>query len=388
MSLATLCVVAIAPRRLAKVAAAAMCFGVTLFSGAIVVNDVFSYYQTWGAAWADLTGQGDTYAVRAAHAELQKHGGQQGRLLQVQLTGSTSGISRGGLVYLPPQYDQSRYRNVRFPMVELLHGTPGNPGGWVTGLRVITIISRLIEHRMIGPVVLVMPDSNGGLRNAQECLNTPKVRDDTYISADVPADVRARFRVSAVPAQLGMIGFSSGGYCAANLMLRHRSSFGSAAILSGYFKPGDGEAAAELGNNAAAEAVNDPLRAALLLHPGTAPLPACWVATGTGNSGDYRAAKQFVHAVRRLETVPLILVRAGRHSPGTARTALPAALVWSWQQLADPQLRVQFPTVGSSTSVLAQANGLVSQSKTAHPTAVPTRPASTPSRPASGVKRH
>ena len=39
---------------------------------------------------------------------------------------------------------------------------------------------------------------------------------------------------------MGVAGYSSGGYCAANLALRHRGSFGAAAVINGYFRAADG----------------------------------------------------------------------------------------------------------------------------------------------------
>jgi poly(3-hydroxybutyrate) depolymerase len=58
----------------------------------------------------------------------------------------------------------------------------------------------------------------------------PEGLDDTYLSTDVPTIIRARYRVSTDPAEWGLLGYSSGGYCAANLGLRHRARFGAAAI--------------------------------------------------------------------------------------------------------------------------------------------------------------
>ena len=341
-------------RRVAlKVTAGALALVVTLFSGAIIVNDFFAYYTSWGAAVADLTGGGNTYALTAASAELHRDKLVYGRLLKLRLAGGTSGITRTGLVYLPPQYGESRYRSERFPVIELLHGTPGDPSVWVNVLHVTQIYSRLLEQHHMGPVVLVMPDSNGGLRGHAECLNTPSNQDDTYLTTDVVSDIRKNLRVSTDPAQWGLLGFSSGGYCAANLALRHRGEFGAAAMIDGYYRPTDGPAAAQLWYQPAAEAANDPLRAARSLRQGDVPLPALWVAAGTGNRGDYQAAQAFLAAIRRLEGVPFFVEKGAHHTASADVGALPAALSWSWQQLASPDQRVRFPVVGRSSTTWA-----------------------------------
>ncbi len=64
--------------------------------------------------------------------------------------------------------------------------------------------------------------------------------DDTYLTQDVRADALARYRVSLDPSQWGVAGCSSGGFCAANLALRHPGSFGAAAVIEGYFRAADG----------------------------------------------------------------------------------------------------------------------------------------------------
>ena len=341
---ALLVLVAIAKRWPVKALAAVLALVVALFSGALMVNDYYGYYTSWSAAWEDLNGSGNAYAVHASTDEQRSLRVPTGQLLTVRLPGPTSGIDRAGLVYLPPQYGQAAYRSVRFPVLELLHGTPGDPASWVTGLHTPRYEDSLLAARAMGPVVLVMPDSNGGLRSGEECLDTPTSKDDTYVSQDVPADVRSRFRVSRDPAQWGLLGFSSGGYCAANLMLRHRDRFGSMAAIDGYYQPTHGPAAAVLANKPAAEAANDPLRAALNLAPGVVPLPACWIAADTGQSDDYAAGVAFARALRRLESVPFVVEHGANHTIAGARAVLPSALEWSWQQLAGPDLRVRFPT--------------------------------------------
>ena len=174
-------------------------------------------------------------------------------------------------------------------------------------------MDKLMAKHLLGPMVLVMPAFNAG-NHFQECVDAPGKLDDTYISQDVPHDVRARFRVSALPAEWGIAGFSSGGYCAANLALRHRSSFGAAGVIDGYFRPSDGPAAAALHFDPRAEARNDPLSLAAQLRPGAGPLPAIWVLAGSGNSKYDKGARAFIAAVRAAEQVTFVLEPGSGHN--------------------------------------------------------------------------
>ena len=139
-------------------------------------------------------------------------------------------------------------------------------------------------------MVLVMPSINGSGRQYQDCVNGPGINDDTYLTKDVRTDVLARYRVSQDPYEWGLCGYSSGGYCAANLALRHRSSFGAAAVINGYFRAADGPAGAALNHSQPLEAANSPLYLAERLTPDGSPVPAFWVAAGTNDKADYKPA--------------------------------------------------------------------------------------------------
>lgn len=318
----------------------AVAFGMT--AGMAVVNDVFGYYRSWSALRADLAGDYSPFTKLKA-SQLGNFPAKHGQLLTVTLPGPLSGISRSGLVYLPPQYDDPQYAQVRFPVVELIHGTPGDARRWVVNLNIVNTMDELISRHVVGPMVLVMPNSNSG-NTPEECVNGPRGNDDTYISSDVPNDVIGKYRVSDDRSQWGIGGYSSGGYCAANLALRHRTDYGAAGVLDGYFRPGDGEAAGALKNNPAAEAANNPLAAAQALKPADpGPLPAFWVFAGTGYRLDIIGAREFVAALRRVATVPLIVDQGVSHNFYAWNTVMPHMLVWMWQQLASPGQRREFP---------------------------------------------
>jgi poly(3-hydroxybutyrate) depolymerase len=321
---------------------------VAMTGGIAAVNYYYGYYTTWGELQADFGGgNGGLGTITAVSTSPVV----SGRIGWADLPGKLSGYDRRGLVYLPPQYGQARYAGMRFPVVELFHGTPGSPLAWDTVLRISQVADALVARHLIGPMVLVMPAINGGGRDYQDCVNAPGVSDDTYLTRDVRADVLARYRVSHDPYEWGMAGYSSGGYCAANLALRHPGSFGAAAVINGYFRAADGPAAAALNHSQPLEAANSPLYLAERLQPGAGgPVPAFWVAAGTHDTGDYRPAAVFTAAMDRIEQVPFANLNAG-DTANTWAAALPAALAWLWQQLAPPDLRVLFPVRNSARSL-------------------------------------
>lgn len=335
-----------------RIGAGALALVLAAVAGMAVVNDYYGYYQTWSQLSQDLNGSYTAYSTTTAHREMLPQKGH-GRLESVTLAGAHSGIRRTGLVYLPPQYFEKRYAHTAFPVMELIHGSPGYPGQWIVHLAVTRLEDTLIAHHLMGPEVLVMPSMNAG-RQFEEGVDGPQARDDTYLTQDVRADVEQRFRVSHDPAEWGIAGYSSGGYCAANLALRHRGSFGAAGVMDGYFRPQDGPAATALGHHPVAEAANDPLRIAAGLS-GTGPVPAFWLSVGTGVRSDVAAARAFVAALRGIEQVTVVKQPGAYHNFYAWAPAVPHLLTWTWTQLAPPSLRVQFPVAGPVSESVVRA---------------------------------
>ena len=333
-----------------KILCGALSIMVAMTGGVAAVNFYYGYYTTWGQMWADFHGGTGNLGVITATSTSAVG---SGRIGWVDLPGKLSGYDRRALVYLPPQYGQARYSRVRFPVVELFHGTPGSPLAWETALRIDQVAQALLARHLTGPMVLVMPAINGSGHDYQDCVNGPAVNDDTYLTRDVRTDMLARYRVSQDPYEWGMAGYSSGAYCAANLALRHPRSFGAAALLNGYFRAADGPAAGALNHSGLLEAANSPLYLAEKLTPGSGPVPAFWVAAGTNDKADYQPATMFAAALDRIQQVPFVKLNAG-DTANAWSAALPAALAWIWQQLAPPDLRVLFPvrSQGSNLTTL------------------------------------
>jgi enterochelin esterase-like enzyme len=322
-----------------------------MVAGVAAVNYYYGYYQTWGALWSDFNGgPGNLGVVSTASSSTV----ESGSIGWVTLDGRLSGYSRRGLVYLPPQYNEAKYADVQFPVVELFHGSPGSPLAWETVLQIATVANSLLAKHLIGPMVLVMPDIDGAGNDYQDCVNGPGVNDDTYLTQDVRDDILARYRVSHDPYEWGLSGYSSGGYCSANLALRHPGDFGAAAVIEGYFQAAAGPAGAALGDDQALENANSPLYEAEALSATSSPLPAFWVAAGTNDTSDYKPATVFAAALQRIEQVPFIKLAAADTANAWA-AALPDALTWIWQQLAPPDLRAQFPVRASDGNLVATA---------------------------------
>jgi enterochelin esterase-like enzyme len=334
----------------------AMCFGIAS------VNKFYDYYQTWGGMVNDLTGQGASSIPKYSAAgvgsnrQFDKNIGrvtstaedaEVGYLFQTSVTGARSHLTRDVYIYLPPQYFQKRYLHTKFPVIELLHGSPGNPQAWVDVMGVIPTFLNLLEAHPADAAVLVMPDTDGGMQYALQCLNNPGgIQDMTFVAQDVPDAIARIARVQAPGRAWGLAGYSEGGYCTANIALQHPENWGAAGVMSGYFYPTPSQlpegnkpgGAPHLVNvfagHPALQLINTPRK--YILHvPLNDQLPAFWLAAGAKDKSDVAAAQNFKQLLQtRVASVPFVIIPGGGHQGSVWRAALIPMLSWMTPQLA------------------------------------------------------
>jgi enterochelin esterase-like enzyme len=347
---------AVAKQVVFRILAACLAFIPAMAFGVAAVNKYYDYYQNWGSAISDFTGQNnqaaevpnaDTRSERKFSTFLgnsvdQTVAEQFGYTAHLEVTGQVTHITRSVYVYLPPQYFQPSYRNYRFPAIELLHGFPGTPLDWITVVGVTSMMQQLISAGQVKPAVLVMPDANGGRAISLQCLNQYKgTQDATYLAEDLPTYISQKLRVQPPGDAWGIAGYSEGGFCAANLGLKFGSRFGYAGVLSGYFVPFDNQIGrpprlvSPFGGNAKMRLDNTPDHLVLALPPGTK-IPKFWLGVGAADHTDYKNAQVFEQLVQtRQPNVVLKVVPGGGHSMFTWRSLMPPLLRWMTPQLAD-----------------------------------------------------
>jgi enterochelin esterase-like enzyme len=352
--------VALARQLVFRVLAACLAFLPAMVFGVAAVNKFYDYYQTWGGMINDLTSQSNLpkYAAggNGTNKQFDKNIGRVtnqaedaefGYLFQTSVTGARSHLTRDVYVYLPPQYFRKAYRHYKFPVIELLHGSPGGPRAWVNVMGVIPTFLSLLGTHPDDAAVLVMPDTDGSPRYGLQCLNNPGgIQDMTFVARDVPDAIARIARVQPPGRAWGVAGYSEGGYCAANIGVQEGKWFGAAGVLSGYFAPIKSQVPA--GNKPGGR----PLTVNVFLgHPGLKlvntpryyvtrlpvndQLPVFWLAVGAEDTEDVSAAQYFRQVLQtRMVNVPLMVVPGGGHQASVWREALGPMLRWMTPQLA------------------------------------------------------
>jgi enterochelin esterase-like enzyme len=355
--------VALAGQVVFRVIAACLAFIPAMVFGIAAVNRYYDYYQTWGALYSDLSGQttsiphltaaglgkgtaGSVKGIIAGSSDAQIDA-QYGLDFYAAITGRRSHIHRQALIYLPPQYFRKAYANYRFPVIELLHGSPGVPSAWVNVMNVVPIYLQAMASGKADPAVLVMPDTDGGQQYGLQCLNDPGgLQDMTYVAEEVPAWVVANLRVQKPGQAWGIAGYSEGGYCAANIALQHPNLFGFAGSLSGYFAPIESQVPAngkpggkpidvfEYARDKTLLTINSPDEYVTRV-PVTVSVPQFFLAAGAADEGDVQDAETFKQElVLRDADVPLAIVQGGGHQANVWRAALTPMFDWMTPQLA------------------------------------------------------
>ena len=324
--------------------------GLTLFSQAAAVlmvlvyvnNSMGPFYDSWGDLFGDnatvqLTGGGTAVAGRpgsgsgtiAATPEKLSFTSYTAGVLKTKAVGPQSRIKGSLYVWLPPQYDQPQYAHTDFPVVELLPGTPGTPQAWFGTMKANAELLKLMGEGKAKPMILVAATLNmfgGG--NDSGCANLPgSYQTATWLAKDVPSLVKRNFRAAPGAAHWAIMGYSAGGYCAANLTVQYPGSFHAAVTMSGYNAPD----AAIVTRDPALAAANNPY---LRLRSARQQPDIVLLAAGSKQDpGTVPDARALVGALRHPGPSRVMVLDKGDHSTAVFQTMLPESMVWLSQQI-------------------------------------------------------
>ncbi|MFJ3445635.1 alpha/beta hydrolase [Streptomyces sp. NPDC086081] len=312
----------------------------------LAANQAFGFY----ASWADLFGQEKDQGVVVDHTPgrgpLEVVGSRRvpgaggvrpasgGRIQEVELLGRTTRIATPAYVYLPPEYFQSRYRTHRFPAAVVLTGYPGTASALVEKLHYPRTAQELARAGRARPMILVMLRPTVAPPRDTECVDVPGgPRTESFFARDLPEALRAHYRVAEKPGGLGVIGNSTGGYCALKLALHHPGVYAAGAGLSAYYKAPVDATTGDLfrGDKGLRE------RADLWWYLAHRPAPdtSLLVTTSKRGESNYRDTREFIARVKDngRTRISSIVLESGGHNFNTWRREIPAALEWMSERL-------------------------------------------------------
>ncbi|MZD09096.1 esterase [Streptomyces sp. SID5785] len=312
----------------------------------LAVNQSFGFY----ASWADLLGREQSQGVvtdaavagggaRRVHwvssggltAPPGSRPGSLGRIERIDVAGRGTGIGSPAYVYLPPEYFQERYAHRHFPAAVVLTGYPGTAEALYRGLRYPQTAYRLAAAHRMRPMILVMMRPTVAPPRDTECVDVPGgPRAETFFARDLPAEVAARYRTER---RWGIVGDSTGGYCALKLALHHPGVYRAGAGLSAYYRAPLDPTTGDLFHGD--RALRD--RADLMRVLDRAPGPDTSLLVTTSRQGEhnYPDTMAFLRKVKPPTRASSIVLDSGGHNFNTWRREIPATLEWLSARLSE-----------------------------------------------------
>ena len=291
----------------------------------LVVNNSYGFYTSW----SDLFGQ------TSGGATIRTGGlvtAGQGRVQVLTVHAHVGGPNDRVLVWTPRQYDAPAYRDRRLPVVEFLPGQPNSPDGAFRHFHFGAIASRLVDSGKLPPFVAVFPTLMIAPPRDTECTDVPGgPQAETWLEQDVPAFVRSHFRVQPPGPGWSLMGWSTGGFCAAKLATAHPGQYASAASFGGYYRPLQDNTTGNLfGGRRRVEDHNSPmwLYRHDLTHGGLAGSRLLLVA-GRQDKETWPETKAMIDLAGSDPAVSSLIFPRGGHNYTNYRQYLPDVLAWS-----------------------------------------------------------
>jgi S-formylglutathione hydrolase FrmB len=195
-----------------------------------------------------------------------------------------------------------------------------------------TLVAQAVYQRQMPPTVLVLLRPTVAPPRDTECQDVPNgPQAESFFATDLPQAMQHAYRVSADPAGWGVIGDSTGGYCALKFAMQHPDVYRAAVSLSGYYESAVDLTTGDLfGGSQQLRDENDLMwRLAHLPDPPVSVL----VTSSLSGESDFKATEAFVRAVKAPMRVSHMYLQSGGHNFATWDQELPGALRWLGQQL-------------------------------------------------------
>ncbi|MCP2329155.1 enterochelin esterase-like enzyme [Hamadaea flava] len=310
-----------------RVTAVVACLVTSVAAGFVAVDRTFELY----GSWSDLLGMAsaDEPVAMAQPPADATHS----QIVSFTVHGKASHIDLPAYAYLPAGYATETRR---LPVVEALDGFPGSPRVWLRSLLAQQVLDQEIAARRIPPMIVVFPTQTQTAQRDLECVDAvggPAM--DTFLTTDVPDAVEHQFRVRSDAAGWGLIGYSTGGFCAVNLALRHPDRYAAAASLSGYFSAITDRTTGDLYRGSPQTRLeNSPLWRATSLP---VPSMSLYIATAADDRPGYVQLRRFAEAAKPPLRITTATIPVGGHSRKVWRQMAAPAFDWLASWLAGPE---------------------------------------------------
>lgn len=280
----------------------------------------------------------------------------RGKVVQVTISGHGSGLSIPAYVYLPPQYFTAAGAHRRFPAVEVMTGYPGSALNLVSRMDYPGLALNLVRAHRAQPMVYVMFSSTVAPPRDTECTDVPGgPQAETFLAHELPSAVAHGLRV--LPTDWGVVGDSTGGYCAAKLAMHHPNIFAGGVSLSGYYYARSDVTTGDLWGTSLAVRHHNDLEWLLAHRPAPAASLFVTISKAETRSDGYPDTMRFLHLVKPPMHVTALIESSGGHNFRTWDRELPRALGWLSDRISGRPGPADQPATHGSGPLQAAADG-------------------------------
>ena len=297
----------------------------------VALNNYGQFYSSWN----ELLGQKekaplivDSPNIKVSSADLSKGKFTKSGSVTIRriVRGDISGITAEVYFSLPPSFVKAIRSGLKprndYPIFTFLSGYPGYETAWIKGMKVVEREDDLVRRGKIPEVISVFPQVNVAGQFDAECMNInggPQV--ESWLTNDV---------VSFTNQWLGLtnrawniVGYSTGGWCATMLSLRHPVQFSTAASIAGYYRP------------APAKQVTPEGRARLMSEydiyrtmRDSKPPVALYVVNSTGDRPSHASTNEFLKEARKYINVTEVVLNGAGHNFNAWKQVVDPILIW------------------------------------------------------------
>ncbi|MET9699794.1 alpha/beta hydrolase-fold protein [Streptomyces sp. NPDC006529] len=314
-----------------------------LASVGLVANRTFLLYGSWGDLFAGQKTQVPQSGGAPGGASVKVLGRQKpevpgsadprsaGVVEKVVLQGEKSRQGGEAYVYLPPEYFQKGNEQRTFPAAVVLTGYPGMAENLVRNLRYPRTAWTLAKEKKMPPMILVMMRPTVVPFNSQ-CIDIPGgPATETFFGTDLPRTLSRTYRTGTGPRNWGIIGDSTGGYCALKMGLQHQESYSVAVGLSADYKPEvDAQSGDLFHGDKKLEKRSDLMTNLEQLPKGKS---SFLVTTSLIGESNLKPTREFIEKAKGRANVSSITLDSGGHGFNTWRREIPPALEWMGARL-------------------------------------------------------
>ncbi|MGI8328920.1 alpha/beta hydrolase [Actinomadura scrupuli] len=313
------------------------------------INSYFLFYGSWGELLgtqqenAQVTHNDRGGTVSPANplgrslsglvdGDRSKDPAKYGQLENISIPGARTGFTQHAYVLLPPEYFQQRFQKRRFPVAIMLTGYPGSTKSLITRLKLPEFVHKGVAAGALAPAIYVMITPTVAPPRDTECTDVPAgPKAATYFGQDVPEALAGSYRVAADRNGWGIMGDSTGGYCAAKIAMMYPDRYSAAVNMSGHFRAIKDMTTGDLwGGSPTVRNEND-----LIWRIQHLPAPPISLLITSAERGErsYPQAKQFIPLVRPPMQLDTLILRSGGHNYQTYGEVFPSVLEWMSQHL-------------------------------------------------------